>query len=249
MRPINSRSISIAAAFALVTTTACSDGSSLTAPDATAEAAIGSAAFSTSLATNNTSRIVSQTTVGDTIVTVFVVGSASSASATFALGHNSQIVFPSAASSICDIATSSYGPATWDSACSPSRTSVQITAKTWINASGAAQSDFMPAMRFVPNAKSLVTLTLKDIPSSNLLTSTIGLLSAPKSRIDFVTAGGSMVNESLFDSKLMSTTSLITQTISTAANTLTGGLISTKSTVKVVTRPIKHFSGYTVTAD
>jgi hypothetical protein len=57
-------------------------------------------------------------------------------------------VFP--ANSICDPATSSYGPGTWDQPCTPARSAIKIhavvrTAKlgTWV--------DFSPQLRFVPS--------------------------------------------------------------------------------------------------
>ncbi len=61
---------------------------------------------------------------------------------------NHAVVFP--AHSICDPATSSYGPGTWDSPCTALKGAVKIHAKvrtaklgTWV--------DFSPSLRFVPS--------------------------------------------------------------------------------------------------
>ena len=66
---------------------------------------------------------------------------------TFAIGGNA-VFFP--AQSICDPATSSYGPGKWDAACSKLKSNIQIHAelrsldgRTWV--------DFSPALRFVPS--------------------------------------------------------------------------------------------------
>lgn len=157
----------------------------------------------------------SQTMVGDTTVTVFVVGSnVNSAGNTFAIGNTSKITFPYAAGSICDPATSSYGPGTWDSACAAATTPIRITAKSWVNAQGKIATDFQPALRFVPGLRKAVTLTLKDAALAG-------------TRIDYCTPSG-CVNEALADPSL-----------TTVLDPNNG----------FAYRIIKHFSGYTVTAD
>jgi hypothetical protein len=62
---------------------------------------------------------------------------------------NHAVVFP--AQSVCDPATSSYGPATWDTPCAPLQTQLKVHAevrrqdgKTWV--------DFKPSLRFVPSS-------------------------------------------------------------------------------------------------
>lgn len=160
------------------------------------------------------SGIVSQVTVGDTVITVFTVGTNTSTAATINLGHSSKIDFPYAAGSICDLVLSSYGPGTWDAPCQPATTPTQITAKVWVNAQGKLASDFQPAMRFVPALKRPVTLFLKDA-------------SMGARRIDFCSPSG-CVNEALTD-----------PSVATQFDAANGWAY----------RVIKHFSGYTVTAD
>src|SRR5215212_6856372 len=81
----------------------------------------------------------------DTVVTEFTVGPGGGR---FNVGGTHRIAFPAAA--ICDLATSSYGPTTWNSPCLPSALPVRITAKTWTDGDGHPRVDFSPAMRFAP---------------------------------------------------------------------------------------------------
>ncbi len=243
MSPISATARRLGTASAALLTgfvAACSDAV-VTAPGGTEP--IAAPAFAKAPSVNNTSRVVSQQRVGDTTISVFVVGSAASNAVSFALGNNSQISFPSAAASICDRGTSSYGPTTWDNACTASRSSVQITAKTWLNAQGNAESDFQPAMRFVPTTTKPVMLTLQASPFLALNTTT---------RIDFRTAVGALVNEGASDMMLKSTATITTSTtLSTSSTASTTDDMSRPADIVrlVVTRAIKHFSGYTVTAD
>ncbi len=108
-----------------------------------------------------TSHVVSRTQVGDTTVTVFVVGTNTAVGATVDIANVSKISFPYASASICDPATSSYGPGTWDSPCRPAAQPVRVVAKTWINAQGKAATDFEPALRFVPGLRWPVQLYFK----------------------------------------------------------------------------------------
>ena len=64
---------------------------------------------------------------------------------------NHAVVFP--AQSICDPATSSYGPDTWDATCNPLQSTLKVHAevrrtkdRTWV--------DFTPSLRFVPSTNS-----------------------------------------------------------------------------------------------
>ena len=59
------------------------------------------------------------------------------------------ISFP--AYSVCDPATSSYGPEYWDAPCRALREPITIRAKTSID-DGHARVDFEPALRFVPSS-------------------------------------------------------------------------------------------------
>ncbi|MDB4887280.1 MAG: hypothetical protein JWN79_2718 [Gemmatimonadetes bacterium] len=54
------------------------------------------------------------------------------------------------ANAICDIATSSYGPAHWNESCVPQADSVRITAVVRNSTSDHPSIDFYPAMRFAP---------------------------------------------------------------------------------------------------
>ncbi len=66
----------------------------------------------------------------------------------FFVGNNA-VYFP--ARSICDPATSSYGPGTWDSPCEPAKGAVKIHAEVRTTKSGT-WVDFSPALRFVPSS-------------------------------------------------------------------------------------------------
>jgi hypothetical protein len=67
---------------------------------------------------------------------------------TFFVGGNA-VVFP--AGSICDPATSSYGPGTWDQPCAPATSNVKIHAKVR-TAKAGTWVDFSPALRFTPSS-------------------------------------------------------------------------------------------------
>ena len=167
--------------------TACSDVPS--APSAPAAAAPSLNLLAPVL---TGSHVVSQTTVGDTIVTRFVVGNTSTESRQFGLGNGHKIHFPRSASSICTLATSGYGPGTWDAACLPSAVPVQITAKVWFDAAGLPRTDFQPAMRFVPGADGVVlALRAKNgTPSS-------------AARVVYCTNAGSCIDEAATDKSLV----------------------------------------------
>lgn len=66
----------------------------------------------------------------------------------FTLGSNN-IVIP--AHAVCDIATSGYGPGTWNSPCTPATTPIDVTVYVRSDASGHPRMDFEPAMRFNPD--------------------------------------------------------------------------------------------------
>ena len=157
---------------------------------------------------------VNQATIGDTVVTVFVLGTNPDRGASVPLGFRGKIEFPYQVGSICDPLLSSYGPGTWNDSCTPLRTNITITARTWLNARGKLETDFQPALRFVPGLSQSVTLLLKDPAVAG-------------TRIDFCTLSG-CVDESIAD-----------PSVATRLDKLNGA----------VSRIIKHFSGYTVTAD
>lgn len=197
-------------ALTLMLAAACSDASTVTAPMSGPELEGPALAR---VAANSGSYVVSQRAVGDTIVTVFVVGTNTSQSTRVALGNSSRIDFPLSSGNICDIATSSYGPSTWNNRCAAATTPTRITAKTWLNEDGRLAADFEPAMRFRPGIEP-VRITLR---ANNF----------KRWRIDYCTRSG-CINEARTDPSLVSVYDEATNTIS---------------------RIIKHFSGYTVTAD
>ena len=142
---------------ALALTAACSD-----APSAPRTALAPSAAPARGAALVRSSLVSQRVTVGDTVITVFEVGTDTKSPAGFDIGHASKIGFPLASGSICDPATSSYGPGTWNSPCQATKTPTRITARVWKNAQGKVATDFQPALRFVPGTRKPVVLTLKD---------------------------------------------------------------------------------------
>jgi len=67
-------------------------------------------------------------------------------SRTYAFGDN-WIYFPSR--SICDPATSGYGPTLWDTPCTPLTRPITVTVK-WSSKGGYSYATFSPELRFVP---------------------------------------------------------------------------------------------------
>jgi len=67
-------------------------------------------------------------------------------SRTYTFGQN-WISFP--AHSICDPATSGYGPSLWESTCTPIRRPIAVTVH-WSSRGGFAYARFTPELRFVP---------------------------------------------------------------------------------------------------
>ena len=127
------------------------------------------------------------------------------------------ISFP--AYSICDPATSSYGPAYWDSWCNKLYRPITIHAK-WSTDAGHARVDFEPALRFVPTSYTdrWVVLSFKE-PQS--------LRDGTDYEILWRANTGAWVDESRTDSSLRAWYDYYNNRVS---------------------RRIKHFSGYNVTA-
>jgi len=127
------------------------------------------------------------------------------------------ISFP--AYSICDPATSSYGPGSWDSWCQRLYRPITIHAK-WSLDNGHARVDFEPALRFVPSSDNdrWVVLSFKE-PKS--------LQSDKDYEILWKGPTGAWVDESRYDSTLRAWYDWYNNRVS---------------------RRIKHFSGYNVTA-
>jgi hypothetical protein len=78
------------------------------------------------------------------------------------IGGQNLILIPGNA--VCDPATSSYGPGTWDKPCNALTTPLTITVENWLDASGHPYIQFQPALRFVPNK--LVVLYIADNKAS-----------------------------------------------------------------------------------
>lgn len=138
----------------------------------------------------------------------------------FALGNNA-VYFP--ANSICDPATSTYGPGHWDDPCTPISQPIgfhaevrrdSVTGKSWV--------DFTPAVRFVPITDPSQTVWMLMKPGVDLTASNytaFGVQWMPDGTPDMA------VNEAATDSTLKTYVDL---------------------TRNVVFRRVKHFSGYIV---
>ena len=132
---------------------------------------------------------------------------------------NHAVVFP--AQSICDPATSSYGPSTWDEPCSPLQTTLKVHAEVRSTSDGRTWVDFTPSLRFVPSTSVskwvwIVMWTPGAVGSTDL--SNYNILWAKS-------IGGTTVDETPTDSSLR-----------TYVDTFSG----------ISIRRIKHFSGFTI---
>jgi hypothetical protein len=109
--------------------------------------------------------LVSHRVDGDTAVSLIKLDVNNADS--FLLPDGAKISFP--AGSVCDVATSSYGPAEWDQPCAPQRDSLDITVKAWTDAEGHPRLDFSPAMRFNPAADPVVISMVTTDPAGTSL--------------------------------------------------------------------------------
>lgn len=130
---------------------------------------------------------------------------------------NHAVVFPSG--SVCDPATSSYGPATWELPCDPIQQSIRVHAEVR-RTSGSTSIEFTPALRFVPStsASKWVWLVLYS-PDAIGASSDLARFNVWWSP----TAGAVPVDETLADS-----------TVRTYVDTMLG----------ISVRRLKHFSVY-----
>ena len=174
----------IGAVAAALTATACSDVGVAPAPAARGGPGI---------ATPPGAPLASATSyAGDTTISTFTVNGNGGTWVIVAGEH--RLIFGNGLASICDPATSSYGPAEWNAPCSPATAPITITARVWTTAGGRAQIDFSPALRFVPT--STVTLQMYDKQATE---STLG------AHVEYCpTAGGPCVREALLDRTLRS---------------------------------------------
>jgi hypothetical protein len=136
----------------------------------------------------------------------------------YAFGDHS-IYFP--AYSICDPATSGYGPPLWDAPCQPQTTTITVTVK-WSSKGGHAYARFEPKLRFVPagpeESSRWVILTMYDRRKVN---------DVDQYQIYYETEDEKWVDEAKTDPTLRAWTD---------------------RTRNVVYRRIKHFSGYMLAA-
>jgi hypothetical protein len=147
-----------------------------------------------------------------------------SAGGTFQIGGLYALNFP--ANSICDPATSTYGPGTWNDPCSTlaDGQSVTITATYGFTSSGFT-IDFSPALRF--NTKVLIATNIY----ADAITSNAAYYAANPSALHYLgiyyrpQLGAAAQTDAAFDGSLV-----------THVNLRTG----------IVWRWIKHFSGYNV---
>jgi hypothetical protein len=117
---------------------------------------------------------------------------------------------------ICDTARSGYGPATWESACTPHKSRLTISAKTWIDSAGHPVVQFSPDVRFSPDDAKPASLAVADKYA----------LDDPNARILYCPTGTTAcVDESLTD-------------IEVATQTDKKG--------SFLYRRIKHLSGYNI---
>jgi len=132
---------------------------------------------------------------------------------------NHAVVFP--AQSVCDPATSSYGPGTWDQPCVPLQSPLTVHAEVRRH-DGQTSIDFTPSLRFVPSSSPsswvwIVMYTPDAVGTSTDLTSYNILWESA--------LGGATVDEAQSD-----------PTLRTYVDTFHGQSL----------RRIKHFSGYTI---
>jgi hypothetical protein len=153
-------------------------------------------------------------------------GSSDSASVDFNVGPNgglffvgnNAVVFPS--QSICDPATSSYGPSTWDQPCKPLQSTLKVHAEVR-RSDGRMWVDFTPSLRFVPstNASNWVWMVMYTPDAAG---------STDLSKYNILWAhsiGGETVDETTSD-----------PTVRTYVDTFS----------RLSLRRIKHFSGFTI---
>jgi hypothetical protein len=141
----------------------------------------------------------------------------------FNLGPHA-IYFP--ANSICDPATSSYGPTEWDAPCQPATEPIRFHAEVR-EINGRSYIDFTPAVRFVPTDEDANSVWLYMKTSALTADSTVDVLSILRrmSVLYSPALGEAGINEALTDPSLRTYV------------WLDGG---------IAFRRIKHFSGYNV---
>lgn len=132
------------------------------------------------------------------------------------------------ASAVCDPATSSYGPGTWDSPCSPATGNVTLHV-TYGVYGHHVYADFSPAVRFVPSSDPAQWVTFGTALYASYLTSNAASLEADPSPLKYLgILYGPQIGTRVDD--------VTDSTLFTVYNVDTG----------FMWRRIKHFSGYNV---
>jgi hypothetical protein len=134
------------------------------------------------------------------------------------LGAGNSLTFP--AGSPCDPTKSKYGSGEWDKPCVASTSPLTVTVMEWLDSKGHPRVDFDPNVRFVPSSdpSRWVTISFSDLQAS--LDLSFSILYCPS-------AHSKCKDESKNDPTLVTYRDPITH---------------------MVTRRIKHFSGYNVAA-
>lgn len=150
---------------------ACSE-SGLTGPAAAARPGDPAYGVSTSIvtttsssggSTSTTTNATSTSTNGDTARVTLTISPTTNA--TFQVNtHKVQIV----PGSVCDPKTSGYGPGSWNVPCTPAKSTVTVTAKSWTTKDGHPMVAFSPDIRFVPGKVNTIWLLDTKAASAKL---------------------------------------------------------------------------------
>lgn len=202
----------LAGPIALLALAACQDG--VVSPSASRIAApVGVSPAPMSLAPQGRPTLSLTGGLPDSAAADFVVGP----SGGLFLTGNHAVVFP--AGSVCDPATSSYGPGTWDAPCAPLASPIRVHAEVR-RSNGKTSIEFSPDLRFVPSSNSAkwvwLVLYSPDAVGASSDLSRFNVLWAP-------TRGATLVDETLVD-----------PTLRTYVDTMLG----------ISVRRLKHFSMY-----
>jgi hypothetical protein len=197
-------------AFAAVAVAATSCGDSATGPVATSPRALSpfAAAFDNSQSGQGQSAITSDFTVTPSGGTFTI------------LNGRYKITFP--AGSICDPATSTYGPTEWDAPCSV-MTQGQVQIHAALSSSGGQGIDFSPALRFSPST----VVTISTSQFSGMLKQGQSYYAAHLSLLNFLPIYSASAG-------IASADFAIDPSVITHIDFATG----------LVWRRVKHFSGY-----
>ena len=164
-------------------------------------------------------QVPSLTMKGDTTLQKFTVNPPDGKLIKFGKTSGDVIAIPGNA--LCDPKLNSYGPTEWRKPCVLAKSSIEFFVRTWTDPAGHRHADFSPAIRFNPSAPVPVRLYFQDTR----------LVAFTSVFIPYCDALNVCLNEGVGDSEL-----------ETYVSPLQGGGYW-------VYRTLRHFSGYTVTAD